>query len=67
MHKWTWLLAVILAVGIETPYAHAQASGARIEGIILDAQGLPLPGVKVTLTATQTGLARRVQSTSDGA
>ena len=67
MHKWLWFLLAILATSIEIPYVRAQASGAHIDGIILDAQGLPLPGVKVTLTETQTGLARTVESSSEGA
>jgi len=67
MRKWVWLIVAIIALHFEAPDVGAQANGAHIDGIILDAQGLPLPGVKVTLTETQTGLARTAESTSDGA
>jgi len=53
--------------GFKAPYLHAQASGAHIDGIVRDAQGLPLPSVKVALTETQTGLARTLETTSAGA
>jgi outer membrane receptor protein involved in Fe transport len=67
MRKLMWILAALLIVGFETPYVRAQASGAHIDGIIHDAQGLPLPDVKVALTETQTGLARNVETTTEGA
>ena len=67
MRKWMWFLAALLIVGFETPYVRAQASGAHIDGIVHDAQGLPLPNVKVALTETQTGLARTVETTPEGA
>ncbi len=67
MHKWMGIFAAILIVGLETPYVRAQASGAHIDGIIRDAQGLPLPDVEVALTETQTGLARSVETTNEGA
>ena len=54
-------------VGMEAPYLRAQANGAHIDGIIRDAQALPLPGVTVALTETQTGLERTVQTTPAGA
>lgn len=66
MRKWMWILAALLTLGFETPYARAQASGAHIDGIIRDAQGLPLPDVKVALTETQMGLARTVETTPEG-
>ena len=66
MPRWWWVLVAILTVGLQAPYLRAQASGAHIDGIILDAQGLPLPKVKVTLTETQTGLARRLETTAEG-
>ncbi|MGD0222091.1 MAG: carboxypeptidase-like regulatory domain-containing protein, partial [Terriglobia bacterium] len=67
MRKWMGILAAPLIVGIRAPYVHAQASGAHVDGIIRDGQGLPLPKVKVALTETQTGLARNVDTTNDGA
>ena len=66
MHKWMGILAALLIVGLEAPYVRAQASGAHIDGIIRDAQGLPLPNVKVALTETQTGLVRTVETTPEG-
>jgi len=67
MRKWIWFIAALLIVGFETPDARAQASGAHLDGIVHDAQGLPLANVKVALTETQTGLARTVETTSEGA
>jgi len=55
-----------LLIGCGTPYLRAQASGAHIDGIIRDAQGLPLPSVKVALTETQTGLVRTVETAQGG-
>jgi hypothetical protein len=62
-----WILAALLVIGFKTPSIRAQASGAHIDGIIRDAQGLPLPNVNVALTETQTGLARSVETTNEGA
>ena len=67
MRKSMWIFAALSIVGLRTPCIRAQASGAHVDGIIRDAQGLPLPNVKVALTETQTGLARTVQTTSAGA
>ena len=61
-----WILAVSLIIGFETPYVRAQASGAHIDGIVHDAEGLPLPNVSVALTETQTGLVRTVETTIEG-
>ena len=66
MRKSIWILAALLTVGFEAPYVRAQASGAHLDGIVSDAQGLALPGVKVTLTETHTGLARTVETTPEG-
>ena len=67
MRRWMWILAALLVIGFKTPSIRAQASGAHIDGIIRDAQGLPLPNVNVALTETQTGLARSVETTNEGA
>lgn len=67
MRKWMWILAALLILNFGAPYVRAQASGAHIDGIIRDAQGLPLPNVQVALTETQTGLARNVETTNEGA
>ena len=49
------------------PPARAQANGARIDGIITDPQSLPLPGVKVVLSNTLTGLQRNAETSPSGA
>ena len=67
MRRLTLVLIALLIVGLRTPYIRAQASGGHIDGIVNDAQGLPLPNVKVALTETQTGLARTVETTPEGA
>jgi hypothetical protein len=67
VRKSFWILAFVLAIGLEAPRLHAQASGAHIDGIVRDAQGLPLPNVKVALTETQTGMTRMVETTPAGA
>jgi len=61
------VLAALLAFGFQASNLHAQASGAHVDGIIRDAQGLPLPNVKVALTEIQTGLTRTVVTTTAGA
>jgi hypothetical protein len=52
MRKWLWPLAALAVFCVEAPYLRAQANGAHIDGIIRDAQGLPLPKVQVALTET---------------
>ena len=60
-----FLLAIMAqAVGVR-PLA-AQVNGARIDGIISDSQSLPLPGVKVVLAETRTGLTRTVETSAAG-
>jgi len=66
MPKWMGILTLFLFVSLEAPYVRAQASGAHIDGLIRDAQGLPLANVKVALTETQTGLVRTLETTSEG-
>ncbi len=55
-----------LLLGVVTPQLHAQANDARIDGSTRDAQGLPLPDVKLVLTETRTGLERTAGSSSAG-
>lgn len=62
-----FVLMGILVQGLYVSSGHAQANGARIDGIISDQQSLPLPGVKVVLTNTFTGLQRSAETSSSGA
>ena len=59
-------LALVLLVAGYVPAIHAQVGGARIDGIVSDAQGLPIPGVEVVLKETITGLVRTTASSSAG-
>src|SRR5712692_7711305 len=61
------LLAVVFSRELGVPPARAQASGARIDGSVSDPQGLLLPGVKVVLTETRTGLTRTAKTSGFGA
>ena len=51
-------LSTLLLLGVLVPRIYSQASGARVDGIVSDAQGLPMPGVEVTLKEPGTGLVR---------
>lgn len=66
MRRWWVLCAVAATVLLISPLVHAQANSARIAGIVEDAKGLPLPGVRITLTETNTGLERVSTTTSSG-
>ncbi len=61
------LLAVVFSHKLGVPPARAQASVARIDGSVIDPQGLLLPGVKVVLTETRTGLTRTAETSGFGA
>jgi len=68
MKRWTMpALALALAAVYLTPVACAQVSGGRIEGIVSDQQGLPLPGAQVSLRETSTGLVRTAETSTAGA
>ncbi|MHB8652257.1 MAG: TonB-dependent receptor [Terriglobia bacterium] len=62
-----FVLMGILVQGFYVSSGHAQGTGARIDGIISDQQSLPLPGVKVVLTNTLTGLQRSSETSASGA
>lgn len=67
MMRWTLLVLVFVCVQrLDISRAYAQANGARIEGIASDQQGLPLPGVSVSLRETGTGLVRTAETSSAG-
>jgi len=44
--------------------ARAQVNGRRVDGIVSDPQGLPLPGVKVVLTESQTDVVRTFETSN---
>src|SRR5207247_10571547 len=56
----------LLIQGTPVPRARAQANAGRIDGIVSDPEGLPLPGVNLILTETLTGLARTAKTTAAG-
>src|SRR4029453_17700978 len=56
------LLLVFLAI---VP-AHAQTPTGEISGTVVDASGLPVPGVTVTLTSQATNVPRVVQTNDSG-
>jgi len=58
-------LTVVFSM-LSAPSAHAQANAARIDGTVSDPQSLALPGVKLTLTETRTGLERTITSSASG-
>jgi hypothetical protein len=55
-----------ILLGVVSPQLYGQANDARVDGSTRDAQGLPLPGVKLVLTETRTGLERTAGSSSVG-
>src|SRR5712692_5850590 len=60
------VLAILFLQGVGAPAIRAQANAARIDGTVSDPQGLPLPGVKVALTETRTGLTRTAETATTG-
>ncbi len=63
-------LAAVIAVGVtgtlSTPTVAAQETESRIIGKVLDESGASLPGSTVTVTGTDTGVARTVVAEADG-
>ncbi len=59
-------LWAIIILAVAPGFLWAQANGARINGLILDSQSLPLGGVNVTLKETSTGLQRTTKTSADG-
>ena len=56
-------ILVVLMLSILVPAVHGQTFG-RIEFTVTDADGDPLPGVKITATSEQLGRFRREKSTN---
>jgi hypothetical protein len=63
--KRTISVSAIATVFLTLP-ASAQVNSSRIEGIVSDSQSLPLPGAKVVLAETRTGLTRAAETSSGG-
>lgn len=61
-------VASLLAIGVfcVPQLLRGQASGARLEGLISDAQQLPLPGAKLVLTDVRTGFPRTARTSAAG-
>lgn len=60
---------VALLIALSTlwvPSLHAQANGGRIDGTVSDPQSLALPGVRLTLSETRTGLERATANSASG-
>ena len=65
-HTVVFSLSALILLGAAVPRLYSQASGARVDGIVNDAQGLPMPGVEVTFKETGTGLGRTTATSSAG-
>ena len=65
-HTVVFSLSALILLGAVVPRLYSQASGARVDGFVNDAQGLPMPGVEVTLKETGTGLGRTTATSSAG-
>ncbi len=61
-----FVLLFSLLVNARVPHMHAQANSARIDGTVNDPQALALPGVRMTLTETRTGLERTTTTSPVG-
>lgn len=59
------VLALVSSLGISSA-ARAQVNSARVDGIVTDSKGLPLPNVQITLTGVSTGLVRAIKSSAGG-
>lgn len=60
------LLVCLLALGLATRTAGAQATTAQIGGVVKDSSGAVLPGVEITVTQTATGAKRTTVSNESG-
>ncbi len=64
-----WLIGLGIALGassLAAPSALAQATGAALEGRVIDESGAAMPGVSVTVAAPQTGFTRTVLTDPEG-
>src|SRR5437899_9551696 len=66
MPKKIAFFALILCVLAAPAFAQSQAANGTIEGTVTDRSGAVLPGVTVTITNTNTGLERVVNTNEKG-
>ena len=67
VRAWQTLLGMLVVWLLAAPPARAQAvAGSQLFGVVRDASGAAVPGATVTVTKTDTGQARTVQSSADG-
>jgi outer membrane receptor protein involved in Fe transport len=59
--------SIVLAVAASGTAVAQAVSGSQVSGIVRDTSGGVLPGAEVTITKTDTGLARTVFTSTDGA
>src|SRR5258708_39700298 len=59
------LLFCLLLAGI-TAFGQSQATTGNIEGRVIDANGAAIPGITVTATNQETGLAKTADTDSEG-
>ncbi len=59
-------LALLLALSLATPSAHAADTNGRIKGTVTDATSAVIPGATVTATNTQTGVKFTTKSLKNG-
>ena len=62
----TWLMAACMCL-MTAQLASAQSGTATLQGKVIDAQKMALPGANVTLANPATGFSRTVQSDTSGA
>ncbi|MDE3178491.1 MAG: carboxypeptidase regulatory-like domain-containing protein [Acidobacteriota bacterium] len=67
MRDWIVLAGIALMIPFAGVVARAQASSARVSGIVEDAKGAIVPGARLTLTETSTNLSRRTITSGSGA
>jgi hypothetical protein len=60
------LFVISILLGAAITGAFAQTNDARIEGIVSDVSGLPLPGAQVILSEPHTGFSRPSETTTSG-
>lgn len=65
MKKVCWLLVAMVAISVAVP-ASAQQTTGMITGLVLDPQGMAVPGATITATNAETGLSRTDVSDIEG-
>ncbi|MBI3697682.1 MAG: carboxypeptidase regulatory-like domain-containing protein [Acidobacteria bacterium] len=65
-HTFVVWLAVLLLAGGLAPSAFAQSSTQEIQGLVTDASGSVVPGARVTITNTGTGVSRTATTNETG-